>query len=197
MADVSLDQLKADIVEVGRRLYARGFVASNDGNITIRIAEDRLLTTPKSVSKGFMTPEMMVVVDLDGKKVAGHARRLVRAEDAPRGLPPARRRQGRGARASGAGDRLCRGRHPARSRRAGRSHLHARQHPHRRVRDAVDPGAAQRGAPVHQGARRPAAGQSRRADRRRRRLCRVLQDGDHRALREDQPDGSPARAANG
>jgi L-fuculose-phosphate aldolase len=71
MADQSLDQLKADIVEVGRRLYARGFVASNDGNITIRIAEDRLLTTPASVSKGFMTPEMMVVVDLDGKKVEG------------------------------------------------------------------------------------------------------------------------------
>src|SRR5512145_3235175 len=71
MADPSLAQLKADIVEVGRRLYARGFVASNDGNITIRIAEDRLLTTPASVSKGFMTPEMMVIVDLDGKKVEG------------------------------------------------------------------------------------------------------------------------------
>jgi L-fuculose-phosphate aldolase len=71
MADATLDQLKADIVEVGRRLYARAFVASNDGNITIRIAEDRLLTTPKSVSKGFMTPEMMVIVDLDGRKVAG------------------------------------------------------------------------------------------------------------------------------
>jgi L-fuculose-phosphate aldolase len=71
MSDPSLTQLKADIVEVGRRLYHRGFVASNDGNITIRFAEDRLLTTPKSVSKGFMTPEMMVVVDLDGKKVEG------------------------------------------------------------------------------------------------------------------------------
>ena len=71
MADVDLEQLKADIVEVGRRLYRRGFVASNDGNITIRFADDRLLTTPKSVSKGFMTPGMMVVVDLDGRKVAG------------------------------------------------------------------------------------------------------------------------------
>jgi L-fuculose-phosphate aldolase len=71
MPDASLEQLKADIVEVGRRLYARGFVASNDGNITIRLSEDRLLTTPKNVSKGFMTPEMMVVVDLDGRKVAG------------------------------------------------------------------------------------------------------------------------------
>lgn len=71
MAGVDLEQLKADIVEVGRRLYRRGFVASNDGNITIRFADDRLLTTPKSVSKGFMTPAMMVVVDLDGRKVSG------------------------------------------------------------------------------------------------------------------------------
>ena len=70
-AEPSLEQLSADIVEVGRRLYARGFVASNDGNITIRVAEDRLLTTPKSVSKGFMTPDMMVVVDMDGRKVSG------------------------------------------------------------------------------------------------------------------------------
>lgn len=68
---MSLDRLRADIVEVGRRLYARGFCASNDGNISIRFAEDRVLTTPKSVSKGFMTPDMMVVVDLGGAKVAG------------------------------------------------------------------------------------------------------------------------------
>ncbi len=70
-AETPIEQLKADIVEVGRRLYARGFVASNDGNITIRFADDRLLTTPKSVSKGFMTADMMVVVDMDGRKVSG------------------------------------------------------------------------------------------------------------------------------
>jgi L-fuculose-phosphate aldolase len=71
VADVVLDRLRADIVEVGRRLYARGFCASNDGNISIRFSDNRVLTTPKSVSKGYMTPDMMVVVDLDGKKVAG------------------------------------------------------------------------------------------------------------------------------
>ena len=58
-----------DIVEVGRRLWARGFVASNDGNISVRLGPDRLLMTPASVSKGFMTPEMMVVTDLDGAVV--------------------------------------------------------------------------------------------------------------------------------
>jgi L-fuculose-phosphate aldolase len=71
MADVSLDRLRADIVEIGKRLYTRGYCASNDGNITIRFADDRILTTPKSVSKGYMTPDMMVVVDLDGRKIAG------------------------------------------------------------------------------------------------------------------------------
>jgi L-fuculose-phosphate aldolase len=67
----SLDRLRADIVEIGRRLYTRGFCASNDGNISIRFSDDRVLTTPKSVSKGYMTPDMMVVVDLQGRKVSG------------------------------------------------------------------------------------------------------------------------------
>jgi L-fuculose-phosphate aldolase len=65
------EQVRADIVEIGRRLWERGYVASNDGNISVRIDDKRLITTPKSVSKGFMTADMMVVTDLDGKKLAG------------------------------------------------------------------------------------------------------------------------------
>jgi L-fuculose-phosphate aldolase len=65
------EQLRADIVEVGRRLHQRGFIASNDGNISVRLDHDRLLTTPKGVSKGFMTPDMMVTTDLEGRKIAG------------------------------------------------------------------------------------------------------------------------------
>jgi L-fuculose-phosphate aldolase len=64
-------QLRADIVEVGRRLWTRGFVASNDGNISVRIGPDRLLMTPASVSKGFMSPDMMVVTDLEGRLISG------------------------------------------------------------------------------------------------------------------------------
>src|SRR3954451_16475142 len=64
-------ELRDGIVEVGRRLYARGYVASNDGNISVRLDDARILTTPKSVSKGFMTPAMMVVTDLAGKKLSG------------------------------------------------------------------------------------------------------------------------------
>jgi len=65
------EQIRAEIVEAGRRMYARGYVASNDGNISARLDERRLMTTPKSVSKGFMTPDMMVIVDYEGKKLSG------------------------------------------------------------------------------------------------------------------------------
>jgi L-fuculose-phosphate aldolase len=64
-------ELRDAIVEVGRRLYARGYTASNDGNISLRLDDRRLLMTPKSVCKGFMSADMMVVTDLDGKKLAG------------------------------------------------------------------------------------------------------------------------------
>ncbi len=65
------ERLRADIVEIGRRLHDRGFVASNDGNVSVRIGDDRLVTTPTGVSKGFMTPDMMVTTDLSGRKLAG------------------------------------------------------------------------------------------------------------------------------
>jgi len=65
------EQIRADIVEAGRRLYARAYIASNDGNISARLDDRRLITTPKSLSKGFMTPDMMVVVDYEGKRVSG------------------------------------------------------------------------------------------------------------------------------
>ena len=67
----SESQLRADIVEIGRRMYARGYTASNDGNISVRLGADRLLMTPKSVCKGFMTPDMMCITDLEGRKLEG------------------------------------------------------------------------------------------------------------------------------
>ena len=64
-------QLRADIVEVGRRMYARGYTASNDGNISVRLDASRLLMTPKNVCKGFMDAAMMCITDLEGRKLAG------------------------------------------------------------------------------------------------------------------------------
>jgi L-fuculose-phosphate aldolase len=64
-------QTRLDIVEVGRRLWVQGFVAANDGNISVKVGPDRLITTPRNVSKGFMTPDMLVVTDLAGSKIDG------------------------------------------------------------------------------------------------------------------------------
>jgi L-fuculose-phosphate aldolase len=65
------ETLRAHIVEIGRRLHARGYVASNDGNISVRLDDTRVLTTPKGVSKGYMTPDMMVVTDMSGRRLEG------------------------------------------------------------------------------------------------------------------------------
>ncbi|QGP93247.1 Methylthioribulose-1-phosphate dehydratase [Neomoorella glycerini] len=64
-------QLRQDICEVGRRIYQHGFVASNDGNISIRLNEKEVLATPTGVSKGFMTPEMLVKVNMQGEQLSG------------------------------------------------------------------------------------------------------------------------------
>lgn len=68
------EALRRDIIEVGRRLYMKDFVASNDGNISIRLDENRILITPTGVSKGFMTPEMLLVVDRSGRVLEGTAK---------------------------------------------------------------------------------------------------------------------------
>jgi len=65
------ERIRAEIVEVGRRLHERGYVAANDGNISVRLDDKRLLTTPTGVSKGFMTPDMMVMTDMRGTQLAG------------------------------------------------------------------------------------------------------------------------------
>lgn len=64
------NELRQTIVEIGQRMYQRGFVAANDGNISVRLDAERILTTPTGISKGFMTPEGMVVMDLEGRKLS-------------------------------------------------------------------------------------------------------------------------------
>ncbi len=67
----SLFALKQDIVEVGKRMYARGYIASNDGNISARLDDNKFLVTPTGVSKGFMKPEDLIVVNMEGKVLSG------------------------------------------------------------------------------------------------------------------------------
>ncbi len=64
-------EAKKQILEVGRMMYEKNFVASNDGNISCKVSETTLWTTPTGVSKGLLKDEMLVKVDLDGKILQG------------------------------------------------------------------------------------------------------------------------------
>lgn len=70
----SYEQAAAEIVEVGRRLLAAGLVAGNDGNISVRLSEDEVLVTPTGVSKGELTAERLVLVNLQGEVLEGWLR---------------------------------------------------------------------------------------------------------------------------
>jgi L-fuculose-phosphate aldolase len=67
----SEDEHRRDICTVGRWFLERGYVAATDGNISLRLDPRRILTSPTGVSKGMMTPDDLVVTDLEGKKVSG------------------------------------------------------------------------------------------------------------------------------
>jgi L-fuculose-phosphate aldolase len=68
-------KLKEQMCEIGRRVYAKGFAAANDGNITVRLNEREFLCTPTMVSKGFLKPDDICKVDIEGKQLAGTKKR--------------------------------------------------------------------------------------------------------------------------
>jgi L-fuculose-phosphate aldolase len=68
-------EYRDDIVEIGRLMFQKSWVAANDGNITIRIDTDRILATPTGISKGMMKPDDLLVLDLHGNKIAGRRER--------------------------------------------------------------------------------------------------------------------------
>lgn len=64
-------ELREQIVEIGRLMYSKGWVAANDGNITARLGPDRILSTPTQVSKGMMRPEDLIVCNMKGTRLEG------------------------------------------------------------------------------------------------------------------------------
>lgn len=65
------ESIREEICSVCRLLYERGYVVSNDGNVSARVAPDKVLITPSGVGKGRMTPEMLVLCDLQGSVLEG------------------------------------------------------------------------------------------------------------------------------
>ncbi len=62
-------EIKKQICDIGKRIYDRGMVAANDGNISVKLNDNEFLCTPTGVSKGFMTPEYICKVDANGNVI--------------------------------------------------------------------------------------------------------------------------------
>ncbi|GIW97961.1 MAG: L-fuculose-phosphate aldolase [Pirellulaceae bacterium] len=68
-------KIKQDICDIGRRIYNKGFAAANDGNITVRVGENEVLCTPTMHSKGFLRPDDICTIDMEGNQIAGRKKR--------------------------------------------------------------------------------------------------------------------------
>lgn len=68
---MNLFEAKNQIVEIGRRMWSKEWVAANDGNISCKISADEFVCTPTGVSKGFMEVSDLIVVDGEGRKKSG------------------------------------------------------------------------------------------------------------------------------
>src|SRR5204862_34844 len=64
-------QHRRDIVSFGRALHERGYVAAMDGNLSVRLGENRILATPTAMCKGVMRPSDLVIVDMQGRRLGG------------------------------------------------------------------------------------------------------------------------------
>ena len=62
-------EIREHIVEIGRRVYEMGFVAASDGNISARLDDGHIVTTPTMICKGRMKPHELVLVDIEGRKL--------------------------------------------------------------------------------------------------------------------------------
>jgi L-fuculose-phosphate aldolase len=72
---VNIHKIKQEICEIGDRIYKKGFASANDGNISYRASQNEVVCTPTGVSKGFLKPEDLCVVDMDGKQTSGKRKR--------------------------------------------------------------------------------------------------------------------------
>jgi L-fuculose-phosphate aldolase len=69
--DKTEDQHRHDICMVGRWLYEQGFVPATDGNLSVRLSENRILTTPAGTCKGRLDPREAVITDMKGRRLEG------------------------------------------------------------------------------------------------------------------------------
>jgi L-fuculose-phosphate aldolase len=62
---------RREICNVGRWMYRQGFVVASEGNLSIRLAADRILVTPAGACKGRLLPDHLTITDLEGTVISG------------------------------------------------------------------------------------------------------------------------------
>ena len=71
-----IKKVREDILHVCRRIYQREMVASNDGNVSVRVGPDLVISTPTGMSKGFLEANDLVETDLEGNPLKGASRKV-------------------------------------------------------------------------------------------------------------------------
>ncbi len=64
-------QHRKEMIEIGKRVHQHGWISATDGNFSVKIGDDRILTTPTGVHKGYLEMEDFIIVDMEGKKISG------------------------------------------------------------------------------------------------------------------------------
>ena len=72
-------ELRQEMIRVGRLMWERGYVAATDGNLSARLGPNRLLVTASGLSKGFLTEDDLVTIQLDGQPVPSYRGRMLQA----------------------------------------------------------------------------------------------------------------------
>jgi len=67
----SEEQHRRDICIAGRWMYERGHIVACEGNISVRLDDGSILTTPTCMNKGMLSPEDLVITDLQGRQLSG------------------------------------------------------------------------------------------------------------------------------
>ena len=68
-------EYREDIVQIGKLVFQKGWVAANDGNISLRMDAERILATPTGVCKGMLSVDDLIIVDNQGNKISGRLER--------------------------------------------------------------------------------------------------------------------------
>ncbi len=59
-------QARKELVEVCHLAYQRGYICGTEGNFSLKLAQNRILSTPRGVCKGRINVEDLVVTDANG-----------------------------------------------------------------------------------------------------------------------------------